>query len=399
MAGIFLSYRREDSSGYGVAIYDRLSQHFGQELIFRDIDTMDFGVDFVEEIERAVSVCDVLIALIGRSWLTVGDEQGNRRLDDPEDFVRLEIETALKRNIRVVPALVGGATMPKAKDLPESLSKLARRHALILGDASFRADLERLIQNLEKIATKHSDQRASASAAESQVESVSPIVKPPENMILIPKGPFLYGEDRHREEIPYDYYMDIYLVTNQQYKGFVLDNGYGTKTCWSEEGWSWKEKEAIKSPGYWNNSTWNKPDHPVVGVSYYEAEAYAKWAGKRLPTEQEWEKAARGTDGREYPWGEEFDATKCNSKESGFATTSPVTKYANGVSPYGCYDIAGNVWEWCASWYDDDKDYRVLRGGSWSSDAYNLRTSSRTWYTTVNRNFFIGFRLVQAGSP
>ena len=103
----------------------------------------------------------------------------------------------------------------------------------------------------------------------------------------------------------------------------------------------------------------------MVGVSYYEAEAYAAWAGKRLPTEKEWERAARGTDGREYPWGNEFDSEKCNTKESKIGKTTRVTRYPNGISPAGCYDMAGNVWEWTSSWYDDERTVRVLRGGSW----------------------------------
>lgn len=123
----------------------------------------------------------------------------------------------------------------------------------------------------------------------------------------------------------------------------------------------------MNRPEYWTDPKWNKADHPVVAVSYYEAEAYASWAGKRLPMEQEWEKAARGTDGRAYPWGDVFDTTKCNSEESAIDATTPVTKYTEGISPSGCCDMAGNVWEWCASWYDKSNNRRVIQRGSWTN--------------------------------
>jgi formylglycine-generating enzyme required for sulfatase activity len=212
-------------------------------------------------------------------------------------------------------------------------------------------------------------------------------------MVKVPKGPFLYGEKRVREVIDHDYWIDKYPVTNEKYRAFILADGYGNQAYWSEEGWKWKTEKNIVVPGYWNDPTWNKADYPVVGVSYYEAEAYAKWAGKRLPTEPEWEKAARGADGREYPWGDEFDKGKCNSAEAGFKHTTPVTQYPKGVSPYGCYDMAGNVWEWCADWYDGGR--RVLRGGSWNMTQGGLRIFYRDGYGADFRKFSIGCRLVQ----
>ncbi|MCA9448342.1 MAG: SUMF1/EgtB/PvdO family nonheme iron enzyme, partial [Candidatus Omnitrophica bacterium] len=125
----------------------------------------------------------------------------------------------------------------------------------------------------------------------------------PEGMVRIPKGPFLYGDEKREVTINHDYYMDVYPVTNGAYRKFIEGSGYENQTYWSEEGWQWRTSETITKPRFWDDERFNGPDQPVVGVSYYEAEAYAKWAGKRLPTEQEWEKAARGTDGRKYPWG------------------------------------------------------------------------------------------------
>jgi iron(II)-dependent oxidoreductase len=161
---------------------------------------------------------------------------------------------------------------------------------------------------------------------------------------------------------------------------------------WSQSGQAWLKQKPINQPSYWTDKEWNQPDHPVVGVSYYEAEAFSKWKEKRLPTELEWERAARGTEGREYPWGDEFDSERCNTRESGIGRTTSVTKYPNGVSPEGCYDMAGNVWEWTSSWYDKDKDSYVLRGGSWNYDRGNCRCAVRLNFHPSSRNNLVGFR-------
>jgi glycine cleavage system H protein len=151
MSRIFISYRRDDSAGYAGRLYDRLSDRFGEDQIFMDIDTIEPGLDFVEVIEEAVGSCDALIALIGKQWLTITDATGRRRLDNPEDFVRLEIATALDRSIRVIPVLVRGATMPRSQDLPKALRKLARRNALEISDTRFHHDVNKLIEVLETV--------------------------------------------------------------------------------------------------------------------------------------------------------------------------------------------------------------------------------------------------------
>ena len=149
---VFISYRREDTSGQAGRLYDALAKQFGQDNVFMDVDTIDIGVEFKDAIESAVASCDVLFAMIGPRWLTVADSRGERRLSRADDYVRLEIETALVRNIRVVPALVGGAIMPAAEDLPGTLEPLARRNALEMADGPrWQYDVSRLVNLLERI--------------------------------------------------------------------------------------------------------------------------------------------------------------------------------------------------------------------------------------------------------
>jgi formylglycine-generating enzyme required for sulfatase activity len=217
----------------------------------------------------------------------------------------------------------------------------------------------------------------------------------PDSMVTITKSAFLYGDEKKDKSIDEDFKIDMYPVTNERYKRFISAGGYDNKKAWSKDGWKWKEKEKIRQPAYWDVPRWNQSDHPVVGVSWYEADAFARWEGKRLPTEEEWERAARGTDGRKYPWGEEFDKEKCNSSESEIAKTTPVTRYPNGISQEGCYDMAGNVWEWTGSWYDKDKKYKILRGGSWYNYSENVHCSYRSDDFPSLRNFSLGFRCAQ----
>jgi hypothetical protein len=147
---ILISYRREDSAASARRLYDRLSCHFASNQIFIDVDNLTSGIDFVKAIEERVGTCDVLILVVGKRWLTATDEDGKRRLDNPEDFVRLEIATALKRGIRVIPVLADGASMPRSCDLPDDLKSLVCRNAVEVSHDRFSADAERLIAAVEQ---------------------------------------------------------------------------------------------------------------------------------------------------------------------------------------------------------------------------------------------------------
>jgi hypothetical protein len=143
---IFISYRREETAYPAGWLYERLAERFGAGQVFKDVDSIQLGDDFVEVITRAVGSCDVLLALIGDEWLRISDSYGRRRIDDPEDFVRLEIEAALTREVRVIPILVDGASMPSADELPDSLTALVRRQALELSPSRFEFDTNRLFR-------------------------------------------------------------------------------------------------------------------------------------------------------------------------------------------------------------------------------------------------------------
>ena len=225
----------------------------------------------------------------------------------------------------------------------------------------------------------------------------------PNKMILIPAGEFTMGTNlRLSDEGPAHkvvlkaFWIDKYEVTNLQYKKF-------------------SDETNRKSPPHFENRTFpdGKADHPVTFVSWFDAKDYCKWAGKRLPTDAEWEKAARGPDARNFPWGDTFDTSKSNSpnrweelKQDG--DTTPVGAFEQGKSPYGIYDMSGNVWEWTSSWYkaypgnthpseNYGETYKTLKGGSWwdcsfyqcgiSAPSYN-----RSFFLRSTKNKSFGFR-------
>ena len=151
MSKIFVSYRRADSPGHAGRIWDHIIERFGKDAVFRDIDKIEYGVDFVEAIQSAVENCKVLIVVIGPSWLDIKDDSGNRRLENPEDFIRLEVATALARRVRVIPVLVEGARMPAAEELPQDMKGLARRQALEVTEKRFENEMEDLFKAIEGV--------------------------------------------------------------------------------------------------------------------------------------------------------------------------------------------------------------------------------------------------------
>jgi formylglycine-generating enzyme required for sulfatase activity len=172
------------------------------------------------------------------------------------------------------------------------------------------------------------------------------------------------------------------------------DGGYGDPKWWSEAGWKWRTDNSVSAPELWSNVKWNAPNKPVVGVAYWEAEAFAAWAGGRLPTEREWEAAARGNDGRRYPWGDTWRDGICNSSEANLGETTPVGMFPGSHDPdVGLVDMAGNVWEWCS---DKWGSVRVIRGGSWSFVAWGCRSAYRYGYDPVYRYYGLGFRLARS---
>jgi formylglycine-generating enzyme required for sulfatase activity len=200
---------------------------------------------------------------------------------------------------------------------------------------------------------------------------------PPSEMILIPAGSFLRGDEKQPVHVD-AFYIDKYLVTNAEYAKFVEATGHLPPPHWEETGGTYPPDMA---------------NHPVVFVNWFDAQDYAAWAGKRLLTEAEWEKAARGTDGRVYPWGDWFDKTRCNASEAGIGGTTPVGKYSPlGDSPYKVRDMAGNVWDWTATDWAPGSSSKVQRGGSFVNRGSYARCAYRYLGVPEPRTPNVGFR-------
>ena len=217
---------------------------------------------------------------------------------------------------------------------------------------------------------------------------------PAADMVLIPAGEFQMGDGSAAALIDLPaYFIDMYEVTNREYEEFILADGYQTESLWSKVGWSFIQSNGIDRPLGLGRNRYNGPDHPVVGVSWYEASAYARWANKRLPTSAEWEKAARGTEGQRYPWGDEMDFSRIGYSMADSTRTLPVGSFPSGASPYGLQDCAGNISEWVSDRHDKATgDFRILRGGAWGGLRFQMECSYRSWYPPDYRGLQVGFR-------
>lgn len=490
-SGIFISYRRDDSAGHTGRLFDRLAEHFGEDQLFMDIDHIEPGEDFVQVIEDAVGSCEILLAVIGRQWLLSTGGAG-RRLDNPNDFVRLELGAALQRNIRVIPVLVQGATMPAPRDLPDELAPLTRRQAIELSDQRWRHDIDRLMATLEKVlaeragarrklaqeeegrrrlaqeeeeerqrlaaeeqhrqqaeaqqkreaedsrkrdgaaalaavASAVSEQRQRAVTArreaeeserkrletERQARDRAAVAKPaalptkqrlfddwhrlavaatcivlagvgtvvwlmatgggqvtnvngnsqladawkalggnkgqgsnsgvPEGMVYVPGGDFTIGRNdgtayerpAHTVELE-PFFIDALEVTCGDYEKFVKEKGHKAPPGW---------KDGACPPG--------ASRKPVTGVNWHDADGFCRARGKRLPTEVQWETAARGPDGWRYPWGNDWRVGAANAGRVSNDVVE-VGSYPDGASRFGALDMVGNAWEWTE---DDMKAY------------------------------------------
>lgn len=202
-----------------------------------------------------------------------------------------------------------------------------------------------------------------------------------------------YAYQRGRVRITKPYYLSRYPVTNSQYALFIKDGGYQAKKYWTEEGWLWITEQSIHEPLFRDHPRCNCPNQPVVGVSWYEADAFSRWANGHLPTEVEWEVAARGQDGRDFPWGNNWEDGICNSMTSDLLMASAVGLFPRSrAKDIGIEDLAGNVWEWCAN---EECSLRVYVGGCFYNAARYCRSSDRDLYglPPYHREADIGFRI------
>jgi formylglycine-generating enzyme required for sulfatase activity len=407
---IFISYRRADSTYLIGRIRDRLTTAFGQGSVFRDLDDIPAGIDFRTVLEKETKECNAMLVVIGPQWAGITDAKGNKRLFDPGDYTRIEVETGLhglaEKRTAVIPVLVMNATMPASSELPESLAQLTYQNAIsIRNDPDFNNDIERLIRDIRR-AQGYAEEDISTQYFEPKT-------------VYIAQGPFWMGspalegipiyETPQHEVILSAFRIGKYPVTNIQYEHFVSQTKIEVPR---QLGW-----DGQKVPKGLEN-------HPVTGVTWDEARAYCEWlshaTGRQylLPSEAQWEKACRGGNKSLFPWGNEFDARRCNHGQS---SVSPVDTYP-AQNEFGCFDLVGNILQWTCTlweqetapqvtpypWKEDGRNNlnanretpRVLRGSTIKDDYLCHRCSARRGDFPGRRGYVgarYGFRVIMNG--
>jgi formylglycine-generating enzyme required for sulfatase activity len=449
---VFICYRRDDSAGYTLSLYEKLSARFGEDNIFMDIDHIEPGADFVQAIKDAVSSCDVVIAVIGPRWFATSE--GNEgRLDDPNDFVRLELSVALSRNVRLIPALVQGASMPTEGQLPDDLKALSRRQAFELSNVRWKHDVDELIGALGTSSRARQGRRpkvllACAAALisiavigitvatwrgrtkQNSPQPTNSTVRTANStgftnsigmeFVWIPPGQFLMGSEKEDEKPPH-------TVTISS--GFFMG-----KTEVTEE--QWEELMGIKKGSSDPIYFYGCANCPVETATWNDAMAFINKLNAlndgykyELPSEAKWEYACRGRTTRDNPDELDSVAWYANNSGSEYLNATEIWKtdrdhyydrlganrektHEVATTPkanaFGLYDMQGNVYEWCADAANSNYEgapsdgsarlkglegQRVRRGGSWLSPADFVRCGMRVVDTAGRRENDIGFRV------
>jgi len=364
---IFISYRRADTTFVVGRIKDRLTAAFGDQSVFRDLDDIPSGVDFRTVLEEQTNGCNILLVIIGPKWVEVTDGGGNRRLFDPGDYTRIEVETGLRRlsenKAAVFPVLVMNAQPPSATDLPESLAPLTYQNAIsIRNDPDFNGDMEKLIRDIR---------RALGYAVDDLKidESYEP------KTVYVAEGPFLMGSpqgegtpelsmSQYEVTIP-AYRIGIAPITNGQYEVFVRETGTRVLPIM---GW------------FGQRVPEDRADYPVAGITFKEARAYCEWLSQEsghsytIPNEAQWEKACRAGTTSRYPWGDEFDPGRSNLGKPGLAAVNayPIQ------NEFGMLDLLGNIRQWTLTlWGESRVRPDPIFGGQWKNDRRNDINASR----------------------
>ncbi|MEX2517741.1 MAG: SUMF1/EgtB/PvdO family nonheme iron enzyme [Paracoccaceae bacterium] len=460
---IFISYRRADSQWAAARLYDALTAAFPDDRVFMDVEKIAPGQDFVDVLEGQVGACDVFLALIGPEWLSLHSADGTRRIDEARDFVRLEIASALGRAETVtIPILIDGAAPPAPADLPEDLRPLARRQFLRLTHEGYRTEVGALIDAIRKLLGESAARREAPAkprrdlrrdlrrpaallvgalllagcvwlGVERLNRSADPAGTPdlaqftecgvcPE-MVAIPAGSFMMGSpegepDRLDQEGP------VRQVTVPR---FAIAR---TETSWAAYAACVAETACAKLP----DDGAPKEGMPAMGATWEDAQSFAAWlngkvpgAPYRLPSEAEWEYAARAGTATPYYWGRTWDRARANMGREiccigaaegadEWVGAAPLASFPpNG---FGLFDMAGNLAEWVEDVYRDDVENnptdgspriwesdspwarrQVLKGGSYTDRPWMARPAARISNDRNWRNGDYGFRLARRMVP
>jgi formylglycine-generating enzyme required for sulfatase activity len=414
MKGVFISYRRASAAAAARALFEDLSRRFGKNWVFMDVEGIEPGQDFVKVLERTLNSCALMIVLIDPDWLDARDKSGSRRLDDPHDFVRMEVAAAIRRNIRLVPVMIGDAKPLAQGELPDDIGQIAWRRSLRLDFENWETSLTSLRAAIGKDLGKQGlaglfsrrpvvlsvlvivvgvaawyatilVQKSNISSGpvylagqgfrDTDVDGSSCNLCP--DLVVLPTGVFNMGsreedpghrvnESDHRPvRILYKLAVGKFEITREQFQEFANQSNYETEhdciyQADAEDIMAGKKKPSSgdwRQPGFDQNG-----HHPVTCVSWADAQSYVIWLAKktgqpyRLLSESEWEYAARAGTQTSYSWGNEIGANNANCVRCGSQwddrQTSPVGSFK--PNPFGLYDMHGNVREWVQDCYLED---------------------------------------------